>query len=218
MSTKNGSIIYIPHNKISDEVIDCVNATSKSLSNEVAGNLKKRSLTPDVLKPSNRYGSVSEIEQGETISVTTAGSDVTSQRSEPSPQNTPQSNKRTSLATSRKLRPKSEVRDQQLFNRSNHSSGEPTGNEMLGDSSKSFTPDLVLGSSRFYSPSATSTPNPDSSNSAYLNGSDNDVGSNYNSEDTVTELPSSTALQHLGKARPKRAKKHAPSRGAVVQR
>jgi Ran GTPase-activating protein (RanGAP) involved in mRNA processing and transport len=34
--------------------------------------------------------------------------------------------------------------------------------------------------------------------------------------DTVPELPSSTALQHLGKARPKRSKRHAPSRGAVV--
>lgn len=37
-------------------------------------------------------------------------------------------------------------------------------------------------------------------------------------EDTVPELPSVTALQHLGKARPKRPKKHAPTRGAVVQR
>ena len=35
-------------------------------------------------------------------------------------------------------------------------------------------------------------------------------------EDAVPELPSSTALQHLGKARPKRSKRHAPSRGAVV--
>ena len=36
--------------------------------------------------------------------------------------------------------------------------------------------------------------------------------------DTVPELPSSTALTHLGKARPKRPKKHAPTRGAVVSR
>ncbi len=36
-------------------------------------------------------------------------------------------------------------------------------------------------------------------------------------EDTVPELPSTSALQHLGKARPKRPKRHAPSRGAVVQ-
>ena len=35
-------------------------------------------------------------------------------------------------------------------------------------------------------------------------------------EDKVPELPSSAALQHLGKARPKRPKRHAPSRGAVV--
>ena len=35
-------------------------------------------------------------------------------------------------------------------------------------------------------------------------------------EDAVPELPSSSALQHLGKARPKRSKRHAPSRGAVV--
>ena len=34
--------------------------------------------------------------------------------------------------------------------------------------------------------------------------------------DAVPELPSSAALQHLGKARPKRSKRHAPSRGAVV--
>ena len=44
--------------------------------------------------------------------------------------------------------------------------------------------------------------------------------SNSSSEivDTVPELPSSTALTHLGKARPKRPKKHAPTRGAVVSR
>ena len=45
-------------------------------------------------------------------------------------------------------------------------------------------------------------------------------GSNTSSEvvDTVPELPSSTALTHLGKARPKRPKKHAPTRGTVVSR
>lgn len=36
------------------------------------------------------------------------------------------------------------------------------------------------------------------------------------SADVVPELPTTSALQHLGKARPKRAKRHAPSRGAVV--
>jgi CARMIL C-terminus len=36
------------------------------------------------------------------------------------------------------------------------------------------------------------------------------------SEDRVTDLPPSSVLQHLGKARPKRAKKYAPSRGAVA--
>ena len=35
-------------------------------------------------------------------------------------------------------------------------------------------------------------------------------------EDRVTDLPPSSVLQHLGKARPKRPKKHAPSRGAVA--
>ncbi|XP_040574812.1 F-actin-uncapping protein LRRC16A isoform X1 [Lepeophtheirus salmonis] len=35
-------------------------------------------------------------------------------------------------------------------------------------------------------------------------------------EDSVPELPSVSALQHLGKARPKRPKKYAPSRGAIV--
>ena len=45
-------------------------------------------------------------------------------------------------------------------------------------------------------------------------------GANSSSEvvDTVPELPSSTALTHLGKARPKRPKKHAPTRGAVAAR
>lgn len=32
----------------------------------------------------------------------------------------------------------------------------------------------------------------------------------------MTELPPTAKLQHLGKARPKRAKKHAPTRGAVI--
>lgn len=40
--------------------------------------------------------------------------------------------------------------------------------------------------------------------------------SSLNGEDRVTDLPPSSVLQHLGKARPKRPKKHAPSRGAVV--
>ena len=179
---------------------------------------KKHSLTPDVLKPANRYGSAAETDQAETLSVTTAGSDVASQRSEHSPINTPQTSKKN-LSISRKsisMRPKSDMKDQQLVNRSNHSSGEQTGNEYSYDTSKP-TPDLVLGS-KFYSPSATSTPNPDSSHSMYLNGSEIDVENSYNSEDTVAELPSSTALQHLGKARPKRIKKHAPGRGAVLQR
>ena len=200
---------------ILDEVIDSVNVASKALSTGIAGNLKKkRSLTPDVLKASNRSSSVTEsLEHAETLSVT-AGSDATSQRSEPSPMNTPQTTKRTSI--SRNLRPKSHIRDQQSTNRSNHSSGEPIDKEANSDS-KSFTPDLVLGS-KFYSPGATSTPNPDTSNAFHLNGSGNDMEANYNSEDTVPELPASTALQHLGKARPKRVKKHAPSRGAVVPR
>ena len=176
---------------------------------------KKRSLTPDVLKESKNYGSTSEMEQTETLSVTTAGSDVTSQRSEPSPINTPQTSKKN-LSISRKLRPKSEVKEQRLYNRSNHPSGDLSINENNTDPAK-LTPD-VIGSSVFYSPGATSTPNPDSSNSVYINGSDIDIGTSYASEDSVPELPSSTALQHLGKARPKRAKKHAPSRGAVVQR
>ncbi|TRY74733.1 hypothetical protein TCAL_01606 [Tigriopus californicus] len=34
--------------------------------------------------------------------------------------------------------------------------------------------------------------------------------------DSVPELPASTVLSHLGKARPRRTKRHAPSRGAVV--
>jgi hypothetical protein len=38
----------------------------------------------------------------------------------------------------------------------------------------------------------------------------------HNGEDRVTELPPTAKLQHLGKARPKRVKKHAPSRGAVI--
>ena len=206
----------MPYSYILDEVIDCVNSTSKSLSNEMVGNIKKkRSLTPDVLKESKKYGSTSEIEQTETLSVTTAGSDVTSQRSEQSPLNTPQTSKKN-LSISRKLRPKSEIKDQRLGNRSNHPSGDLSVNELNSDSSK-LTPD-VIGSSVFYSPGATSTPNPDSSNSIYLNGSDADIGTSYASEDNVPELPASTALQHLGKARPKRAKKHAPSRGAVIQR
>ena len=181
----------------------------------MAGNKKKRSLTPDVLKESKQYGSSSEIELTETLSVTTAGSDVTSQRSEPSPISTPQTSKKN-MSISRKLRPKSEFKDQKVVSRSNHPSGDASVHEMAHENSK-LTPDVV-GSSVFYSPGATSTPNPDSSNSMFLNGSDVNNSANYNSEDTVPELPSSTALQHLGKARPKRAKKHAPSRGAVVQR
>ena len=191
-----------------------MNATSKSLSNDVVGNLKKkRSLTPDVLK-GKQYGSTSEMEQSDKLSVTTAASDATSQRSEPSPQNTPQTSKK-SLSISRKTRPKSEVKDSRSVSRTNHPSGDLSVNDSNPDSIR-VTPD-VIGSSMFYSPSSTSTPIRDTSNSLLLNGSDIDHGANH-SDDMVPELPSSTALQHLGKARPKRTKKHAPSRGTVVQR
>lgn len=60
------------------------------------------------------------------------------------------------------------------------------------------SPDLVM----------TSTPNTSS-----LNGS-----TSSEVVDTVPELPSATALTHLGKARPKRPKKHAPTRGTVIAR
>jgi hypothetical protein len=62
------------------------------------------------------------------------------------------------------------------------------------------TPDLLF---------ATSTPGGEEEDQSFessLNGG----------EDRVTDLPPSSVLQHLGKARPKRPKKHAPSRGAVV--
>jgi len=44
-------------------------------------------------------------------------------------------------------------------------------------------------------------------------------GSSFNdspNEDRVTDLPQPAKLQHLGKARPKRVKKYAPSRGAAI--
>ena len=205
----------------------------------MAGNLKKkRSLTPDVLKASNRSTSgLSETLEhaADTMSVSTsaAGSDVTSQRSEQSsPMNTPQTSKRVSM--NRKLRPKSEMAQQSTTpNRSTHSSGEQQQPQNEADSNKSFTPDLVLGSSKFHSPSPsgnTSSSTPTTalnssdgvpSNNLHLNGSRGggyELGWTVTSEDTVPELPASTALQHLGKARPKRTKKHAPSRGAITQR
>ena len=43
-------------------------------------------------------------------------------------------------------------------------------------------------------------------------------GGGGSSEDTVPDLPSTSALTHLGKARPKRPKKHAPTRGTIVSR
>ena len=202
----------------------------------MAGNLKKkRSLTPDVLKASNRStsGLSESLEHAaDAMSVTTsvAGSDVTSQRSEQSsPMNTPQTSKRVSM--NRKLRPKSEMAQQSTPNRSTHSSGEQQQPQNEADSNKLFTPDWVWGSSKFQSPSSggtasSSTPttalnNSDlQSNNLHLNGSRGgglEMGWTV-SEDTVPELPSSTTLQHLGKARPKRTKKHAPSRGAITQR
>lgn len=72
---------------------------------------------------------------------------------------------------------------------------------------ESETPDLVM----------TSTPNsyyntPTSIQVAAFNGASSEV------VDTVPELPSASALTHLGKARPKRPKKHAPTRGTVMSR
>ena len=61
------------------------------------------------------------------------------------------------------------------------------------------TPDLVMTSSAMQA----------------VNGSG---GSNSEQVDTVPELPSASALTHLAKARPKRPKKHAPTRGTVVSR
>ena len=61
----------------------------------------------------------------------------------------------------------------------------------------------------------TSTPNintPSSIQAAGFNGATSEI------VDTVPELPSASALTHLGKARPKRPKKHAPTRGTVMSR
>ena len=63
------------------------------------------------------------------------------------------------------------------------------------------TPDLLY---------ATSTPMAEEEDLSF-----NESSLNW-TEDRVTDLPPSSVLQHLGKARPKRAKKHAPSRGAVA--
>lgn len=123
----------------------------------------------------------------ETLSITTAGSDITSQKSEPSPLNTPQTSKRA--MTARKLRPKSVI----------------DGNEEKNNT----TPDLLEASSR--------SRTPDSSHS-HLNGG-RSLTPNYELEtvhENSSDSQSATPLTHLGKARPKRPKKHAPSRGAVV--
>ena len=60
------------------------------------------------------------------------------------------------------------------------------------------------------------------SNSLNLNGSMNNStsagGNGSEIVDTVPELPSASALTHLAKARPKRPKKHAPTRGTVLAR
>ena len=132
--------------RVIEQVIEAVSEESKNLSSDITLK-KKRSLTPDVLKPSK-----SDKDEHETLSITTASSDIASQKSESSPISTPQTNKR--VMTARRLRPKSVVDD-----------------------------------------------------SSHLNGGG-----------SLEELPSSSPLQHLGKARPKRAKKHAPSRGAIVHR
>merc|ERR1712223_211715 len=162
--------------RIIDEVIDSLTNSGKILSAEVGSTKKKRSLTPDVLK--NRSVSVSESLEQESLGGGT-GSDVASQKSEPSPISTPQTSKRKSMQ-GRKLRPKSIV-------------------------DESETPDLVM----------TSTPNINTPASiqaaAAFNGASEVV-------DTVPELPSASALTHLGKARPKRPKKHAPTRGQVMSR
>jgi hypothetical protein len=68
----------------------------------------------------------------------------------------------------------------------------------------SGTPDLLNTSLM------TSTPN---TSSAFNGG-----GNNSEIVDTVPDLPTVSVLNHLGKARPKRPKKHAPTRGQVLSR
>jgi len=177
--------------RIIDEVIDSLTNSGKILNSEVGTTKKKRSLTPDVLK--NRSVSVSESLEQESIASGGPGSDVASQKSEASPISTPQTSKRKSIQ-GRKLRPKSIVDEAE-------------------------TPDLVMTSTQngpyqYVAAGASNTPSASiqTAASAAFNGVASEI------VDTVPELPSASALTHLGKARPKRPKKHAPTRGTVMSR
>merc|ERR1719483_58254 len=89
--------------KVIDDVIDNLSRSYKSLVGDL-GSIKKRSLTPDVLKGSSQRLD-SQSESGDGLS---QAGDTYSQKSSPSPLSTPHLTKRKSLHD-RKLRPKSVV-------------------------------------------------------------------------------------------------------------
>lgn len=175
--------------KVIDDIIDSLSGISKSLVSEVGSLRKKRSLTPDVLK--GRSSSVSDSNEQETISLSgTTGTGASGDATSQKSESSPIGTPQTNKRKSlhgRKLRPKSVADGAQEKDTS--SSSPPSGNTTR--SADDSAPDLLASSK----PRANGTIE----------------------EDTVPELPSTTVLQHLGKARPKRAKRHAPSRGAIVQ-
>jgi hypothetical protein len=171
----NLSIANLMSDRVIDDVVEGLSASSKAIVAEVGRVRKKRSLTPDLLRGSNsnsssRSVSVSDsLEQQHTNSPfdtsSTGAGDAVSQKSEQSPLGTPQTSKRKS-AHGRKLRPKSAATNADARDRDDEDEEEAA--EPVGF------------------------------------------------EDTVSDLPSTNLLRHLGKARPRRAKSHAPSRGAVA--
>ncbi len=173
--------------KVIDEVIEGLGAQSRTLVSQVGSLRKKRSLTPDVLKSGGIRGrSSSTSESLDQESTSLGGGSANVSCGASVSGGDGLSQKSESSPLSTPQTSKRKSLHGRKLRPKSHADGHHHREEGSEDDNEEVSANDEKAPTR--------------------NGED----------DTVPELPAATALQHLGKARPKRAKRHAPTRGAVV--
>ena len=122
--------------------------------------------------------------------------------------------KRRSSSFKWKLAAKSVIQTRRLYDRSNDLDSNVVSSVINKKSTKSTAPKILPVSSKPYISFISNVSNMNLTN--HMNSGDDQLGKNNNNDYTIQELPSSSALQHLVKGRPKRPKKHPPIRSAIL--
>ena len=122
--------------------------------------------------------------------------------------------KRRSSSFKWKLAAKSVIRTRRLYDGSKDLDSKIVSTVTKNNSTKANAPKVPLAISKPYFSNYSNFPNMNLTN--HMNSVDDHTGKNNTNDYTIQELPSSSALQHLVKGRPKRLKKHPPIRSAVL--